>query len=568
MNSQRHPRKRRMWNDPEVVDLIVGYLEDLDTPRSLAVALCYKHGAHAELLSLPAVQESPLTGADRFSRDYAASRLLSKADFLQTGIDKKAVALEQERLAEDRCRETNLFLKTDSLERNYFLTSAAVERARNLIAKVLGDYHQFLSSVDTGAWDPGWSSGRSTANSSKTGLHAAAKFSTTIEATPSSAGFVLRLIQASPLWGQSALKADGPVSLLLRGIHLVDGNVMMLVPKNSKTDRVICYEPNGNIWAQQVIGKYIRTRLSKFGCDLSDQTKNQTLARKGSFDGSLATIDLKSASDTLSIETVHQLLPLDWACLLDRLRSKVTTIDGVPRRNEKFSSMGNGFTFELESLVFWALCKAVSSFVSVYGDDIIVNSSAFGRCESILERFGFWLNREKSFSCGPFRESCGGDFFLGVRVTPVYLRSLSQGWTVKFHNQLWDRLPDVVLRKDYDRLRRLRIEPFPLGPHGFGDGHYSSNLDEATPKVARHGIEGWWYTSVVQRRPLRIAAKRVTSPVSARKVNVFDLPLGGLVAALAPKRPESLVESYVDARVIRDHKIRALCHRWPERFVV
>jgi hypothetical protein len=88
--------------------------------------------------------------------------------------------------------------------------------------------------------------------------------------------------------------------------------------------------------------------------------------------------------------------------------------------NQKFSSMGNGFTFELESLIFWALSKSVSDFVSVYGDDIIVDSTCRDRFVDLFRFCGFTTNESKSFWSGPFRESCGKHYFQGTDVTPIY----------------------------------------------------------------------------------------------------------------------------------------------------
>jgi hypothetical protein len=93
-----------------------------------------------------------------------------------------------------------------------------------------------------------------------------------------------------------------------------------------------------------------------------------------------------------------------------------------------FSSMGNGFTFELESLIFWALSKATAYFtgtsgvISVYGDDIICPTGMAQDLIWILSVFGFQTNRDKSFTEGPFRESCGGHYHSGFDVTPFYLR--------------------------------------------------------------------------------------------------------------------------------------------------
>jgi hypothetical protein len=85
---------------------------------------------------------------------------------------------------------------------------------------------------------------------------------------------------------------------------------------------------------------------------------------------------------------------------------------------EKISSMGNGFTFALESLIFGALVRCAIRRTgsvkksAVYGDDLIVPVTAAPYLKTLLEYFGFQLNEDKSFAAGPFRESCGKDFYL------------------------------------------------------------------------------------------------------------------------------------------------------------
>jgi len=93
--------------------------------------------------------------------------------------------------------------------------------------------------------------------------------------------------------------------------------------------------------------------------------------------------------------------------------------------------MGNGFTFELETLVFLGLILGLSSDshkleaglnVFVFGDDIIVPTEISKDVISMLEFFGMAVNKKKSFVDGPFRESCGGDYFLGEDVRPLFLK--------------------------------------------------------------------------------------------------------------------------------------------------
>lgn len=211
--------------------------------------------------------------------------------------------------------------------------------------------------------------------------------------------------------------------------RFVRGNVMFTVPKTSVIDRVAAKEPDLNMFAQKGVGNFIRKRLRLTGIDLNNQAINRILARRGSKDGTLATLDLSSASDTVTTALVARLLPPAWFSLLDDLRCDITIIDGVEHKNSMFSSMGNGFTFELESLIFFSIARAVSYMtgvrgrISVYGDDLIVPSLLAPRLVKALLWCGFKVNTEKSFWTGSFRESCGGHYDSGSDVTPFYVKS-------------------------------------------------------------------------------------------------------------------------------------------------
>lgn len=209
---------------------------------------------------------------------------------------------------------------------------------------------------------------------------------------------------------------------------IVEGNVLFTVPKSTDIDRCACKEPDINMFLQKGVGSFIRKRLRRHGIDLNDQSVNRDLARQGSIDGSLATLDLSSASDSVSTRLVECLLPDLWFSLLNALRCEVTIIDGERHVNEMFSSMGNGFTFELESLLFYVLARTTAYFrgipgiISVYGDDIIVPTDLAPDLMFVLNFFGFQVNPDKSFWNGTFRESCGGHYDGGRDVTPFYVK--------------------------------------------------------------------------------------------------------------------------------------------------
>lgn len=265
-------------------------------------------------------------------------------------------------------------------------------------------------------------------------------------------------------------------------VFIDDGN-LHFVPKNYKTYRSIVVEPVLNGMYQLALGDEMSTRLGKFGVNLRDQSLNQQLARRGSLLGDLATLDLSGASDSISTELVRTLLPNDWFYALARGRTG-HVVDHVLGRLtlEKFSSMGNGFTFPLESLLFYAICYGAVRFlmqhpgvgdsddvVSVYGDDIIVPTWSVSLVTEVLNLCGFRLNEAKSFSAGPFRESCGRDYFRGLNIRPFYQKNLVSSRTLfALHNYYarehrWE---------DAEWVRGL-IHPslFITGPDGYGDGH-------------------------------------------------------------------------------------------------
>lgn len=237
-------------------------------------------------------------------------------------------------------------------------------------------------------------------------------------------------------------------------LKVVPGNRITFVPKSSQIDRSIAIEPCMNLYLQLGVDGFMRRRLKRWGIDLDDQTKNQELARRGSKDwmgiNPFVTLDLAAASDSISLEVCRLLLPPQWYNYLLQLRSPYGEYEGEVFCYQKISSMGNGYTFALESAIFAAIVYGVEkslhgSFcredVAIYGDDIIVRKHSSQQVIRMLNLCGFTINPEKSFTEGPFRESCGADWFNGTPVRPVFL-------TVQ---------PSTVmgLWNDVNRLRRI-----------------------------------------------------------------------------------------------------------------
>lgn len=204
---------------------------------------------------------------------------------------------------------------------------------------------------------------------------------------------------------------------------------LALVPKTFKSLRSII--PNSTIGSYQSsgLGEMIRKRLKRVGYDIrSLQAKHRIMACESSVTGKNVTVDLSAASDTISVQLVKRLLPADWYNQLAEGRIDTVVLpDGTIVRNmSTFCTMGIGYTFPLQTLIFLALLKAVkrvfhwnvSCDISVYGDDMIFDRRMYNEAEFVFEKLGFIINVDKTFIDGPFRESCGGDYFAGVDVRP------------------------------------------------------------------------------------------------------------------------------------------------------
>lgn len=231
------------------------------------------------------------------------------------------------------------------------------------------------------------------------------------------------------------------------------------VPKTMKTSRIISVEPTAMQYAQQLTAARLvksleRVRLVKGGIPLirhlnfDDQRPNQEAARKGSIDGSLATIDLSEASDRVSVKLVSVVFrhsPLILRHLYGCRTTRAMMPDGSLFPLRKYASMGSALTFPVEAICFLMICiaavcderkvfdrlgrpKSLQVFenirkdILVFGDDIIVPSDCIVKVKEYLTSFGLKVNSKKTFYQGGFRESCGHDYWKGELITPTYLR--------------------------------------------------------------------------------------------------------------------------------------------------
>jgi len=281
------------------------------------------------------------------------------------------------------------------------------------------------------------------------------------------------------------------------------------VPKTLKTPRIIAMEPSYMMFMQQALWLRFKPLLesdplvgSLIG--FTHQTPNQRMARQGSIDGSLATLDLSEASDRVS-NLLVKIMCQNHPHLDEAVQATRSTHADVPGYGviplTKFASMGSALCFPFEAMVFLTIVvlamemasntqytyrdiESLKGKVRIYGDDIIVPTE-FAECVSVLlERFGLRVNARKSFWTGRFRESCGSDWYAGSNVRPVLARKLlprtrsdaaSVVSTVSLRNQLFE----AGLERSVEYL----------------DGHIEKLLNGVFPYVSRESeVLGRWTT--------------------------------------------------------------------------
>lgn len=424
--------------------------------------------------------------SDDFIYARQIQALVAKQDFLDLGVDKEAVAFAKFLESEDRCQQTNIRLeRNDSVNTD---VNSVCYAAMRKISDILGECPT-VGSLDL-SFGPG-------ATTSTKSLLASprAKLSSRLECSANLLPGLQELLQEVPKLCEATRGTYFSEERWRVPVTIAPGK-LEFVPKTSLTHRAIVVEPILNGLGQKGIGKRLKCLLKRHGCDLSSQLRNQNLARKGSIDGTLATIDLSSASDCISRMLVWSLLPYDWACLLDMYRSECVVYNGVTYDLEKFSSMGNAYTFELESLIFYSLALSVCQYlkidqsnVSVYGDDIIIPVEAYDLLKDVLEYCGFSLNEKKSFKLGPFRESCGVDYLNGIDIRPFYLKTLIDDRTLYCMHNFFFRNGDFLFAK---LVKRFTHKPSRIyGPDGYGDGHLLGNYTlRLSRKQKRDGFCG------------------------------------------------------------------------------
>lgn len=318
--------------------------------------------------------------------------------------------------------------------------------------------------------------------------------------------------------------------------HIVKGNRLSFVPKNRDISRVICVEPSVNMFYQLGFGSILEQRLLEaYGINLAtQQLKNRELARQASIFDHLVTIDLSSASDTISLKMLEWALPPDFFRVLKRLRSPLCEIPGMGYQPlNMISTMGNGFTFPLQTMLF--SCVVLAAYAAhgvepryprgqchgdfgVNGDDIICPKEISRSVMWLLKALGFSVNASKTFVEGPFRESCGGDFFRGVNIRGFYLirlKSLQDHFVAINQLNLFSTRTGVTVPRTMDLLlRNTRWQPVPFWENDDAGIKVPSTMVRLKVDPALQSVI--YHASVQRSSKIRITDSAVFCPKGSR----------------------------------------------------
>lgn len=285
---------------------------------------------------------------------------------------------------------------------------------------------------------------------------------------------------------------------------------VMSVPKTWKKQRIVAIEDVTRMYGEQAVrgGLYAALKRAFPGhIDFSNASANQDMARFGSLTGTIATIDLSSASDSVGSEFVgacFERTPL-WP-ILEKLRTQQFLVEEQGRtvQSSIFATMGNAICFPIMSWIFACVCLEVGCSMSdsnwaVYGDDICAPDRLIPDLVEKLQQYGFTVNVDKSFfGESLFRESCGGEYVNGKDVTPLRISRKFEGIGVEtpdnlaaeidLYNRAYAEFPNMrnlvgaCVSKDYTRHLAFSY-----------DGSYG--LTSVNPKQAMENYTRYWNES-------------------------------------------------------------------------
>lgn len=493
--------------------LALAFLKELNTPISLKLRSFLEVGDYDSYFSveiMPAQYDSPRA----YALDALAISLLKKSpNVLSSDIDIRTRELFDKN--EVMCNETNnRLLQRSNLSSMNDLFQIFMSKIAGILGPVPDELHF--------GFGPGVNVGKKGVDTS-----AYAKFSVYEPTVTLNASSFAKLYIKGTLWGNYLERGENNKV----NIKIVNAAEIAFVPKSYKVKRAIAIEPMLNTYFQKGVGSYIRKRLCKFGVDLNQQSFNQNAASNAQQDG-LATVDFASASDTIARQVIYDFVPPDWVSVLETFRTPFVKMDDGVKYLSKFSSMGNGYTFELESLLFYAAAYAVVTLGSgkreqifVYGDDVILPSEDYFAFKEFTQVLGFSINNEKTFASGRFFESCGMDFFDGVNTRPYYLKNdlSSDNDVFECRNSLllnserWKyAIPETLnLLQGFVARERRHVVPFP-----YSGGFWASIGQD-------HGITDRGWEGSYAKALVFLPAKRENEHFEAALLHSFINPSDG-----------------------------------------
>lgn len=387
--------------------ILLQCLEALQTPIALSLHMQLEH---CDTVTLPDVRPADYLSPWAFHKDSQAVALFSKNESVVPSVNLEEKAVEDFYEIERQNKERNLNYSAIAIEKAELLHKVR----RNVKILLTSDIPRSMFEGSMPIFGPGSTS--SCSGKETTYLH---KVQAKPECTSQCIDFIEYVTR-----GSIARHPDDYVE--------VKGNVFFTVPKNFKTRRHCCVEPHLNTWYQRCIGLAMKQRLKEANYMLEHVPEINAANLKFSAT-EYATLDLKQASDTIYKKIVEDVFPPTWYHHMNRARSHYTSVNGSWHHNEKFSSMGNGFTFEMETILFLAIVRSVVPQklwckCTVFGDDIMCPVAYADGVAKALEGLQFIINKDKTFVDGDFKESCGVDVWLyngvSVNVRPIYLRNL------------------------------------------------------------------------------------------------------------------------------------------------
>lgn len=328
---------------------------------------------------------------------------------------------------------------------------------------------------------------------------------------------VSRVAAESVLWIKSLAEAPYGVAKVI------------LVPKDARGPRLISSEPLEFQWIQGGLGQAFkdhveRNHLTKGFVNFTDQEVNRDHAMLSSMTKLMATLDLKEASDRVSVDLVRELFPAELFRHLMAVRSDATRLpSGEVLALNKYAPMGSALCFPVLAVTVWALAVSILQLtirpsdsnrclgfdtlgnptdVFVYGDDLVVPTAAYDVITAWLPRFGLKVNTDKSFHRSNFRESCGMDAFKGIQVTPIRVKkrwttSSSNGSQLEAYTATMNRFYAAGYWNAFEYLRFEIERVFGPLPYGTATTGYPcvevSNVEDAERlmNLSRYQIRRW-----------------------------------------------------------------------------